>query len=103
MRKLAALLLVAFLTPSCTFLRDEVCGVGLDTVKTTTADVLGFIPILGPMAGSITNLAFEIVCKAVALPADLGDQFTGETGLQLDPTAGSNGASPSTASSDSGS
>jgi hypothetical protein len=87
MKKLAAILVLCLFTPSCTFIRDNFC-VGNDAVKGVTADALGFVPIVGPVAGQITNLAFDVLCTLVGLPATMGEEIESTTGMVLDPTTG---------------
>lgn len=86
MKKLAAILVLCLFTPSCSFVRDNFC-VGNDAVKGVTADALAFVPVVGPMAGQITDIAFEILCTLVGLPATMGDEIESEIGVSLDPTA----------------
>ena len=88
-------MLILFCLPSCTFIRDNVCT-GSDAVKEVTADALSFVPVVGPMAGSITDLAFDILCTFVGLPADMGDEIESELGVSLDPTSTGGGDEAST-------
>lgn len=86
MKKLAAILLILCL-PSCTFIRDNICT-GSDAVKEVTADALGFVPVVGPIAGQVTDLVFDILCSVVGLPAVMGNEIESTIGVSLDPTAG---------------
>lgn len=90
MKKLALLVALLALT-SCTFIRDNFCT-GSDAVKEITADALGVVPVVGPMAGDITDLAFEILCTLVGLPAKMGEELDSEVGVSLDPTGGNDGS-----------
>ncbi len=87
MRKLAAVVLtVCLFTPSCSWISDNVCT-GSDAVKEATAEGLSYIPVLGPLSSTITDLLFDAVCGIVALPAEMGDSLKATTGVQTDPTA----------------
>ena len=85
MKKLA-ILLVVLIAPSCTWISDNVCT-GSDAVKEVTAEGLSYIPVLGPLSSTITDLLFDAICNIVALPVEMGDSLKSTTGVQTDPTA----------------
>lgn len=86
-----ALVAALLVLPSCTFMRDNLCT-GSDAVKEVTADALGFVPVVGPMAGQITDLAFDILCTLVGLPATMGEEVEGTIGVSLDPSSADPGS-----------